>query len=108
MEYNYIDTNRMMYYLTVVTAKDTTYCQTPQVIRGSWFSWENGRNTLTEINDNSMTGRGECIHMRNLFNTNYTFVFRDYKSANASSITCYHCVQLIVRTVNVLEKLEGK
>lgn len=34
------------------------------------------------------------------YHVNYTFVFRKN--------VCYHCVKLIVRTVNVLEKLEGK
>lgn len=75
-------------------------CQIPPVIRGSWFSWENGRNTLTEINADTMTNRGICIDMLQQYHVNYTFVFRKDK--------CYHCVNLIVRTVNVLEKLEGK
>nr|XP_012225943.1 PREDICTED: uncharacterized protein LOC105674304 [Linepithema humile] len=88
----------------VIIAKETRLsgCQTPINIRGTWFSWENGRNTLTEINDDSMTGRGECIHMTSRYNTNHSFVFRDM----TVKTTCYHCVQLIVRTVNILEKLE--
>lgn len=81
-------------------------CQIPLVIRGSWFSWEN-ENTLTEINANSMTGRGICVNMLEEYHVNYTFVFRDSKAA-VKYEGCYHCVKLIVRTVNVLEKLEGK
>lgn len=104
MEYNYININKIIYYLTVVTAKNTTRCEIPSTIRGSWFSWENGRNTLTEIDDISMTKRGECINVTKTNNANYTFVFRDAKEKS----TCYHCVQLIVRTVNILEKIEGK
>ena len=47
-----------------------------------------------------MTNRGSCVDMKEEYHTNYTFVFqRDI---------CYHCVKLLVRTVNVLEKLESK
>ncbi|XP_012522195.1 uncharacterized protein LOC105828421 [Monomorium pharaonis] len=83
----------------------TTGCQIPPIIRGSWFSWENGRNTLTEINANSMTGRGTCVNVLEEYHVNYTFVFRD-SNTPISYDSCYHCVKLIVRTVNVLEKLE--
>ncbi|XP_015607932.1 uncharacterized protein LOC107273857 [Cephus cinctus] len=74
-------------------------CQIPLVIRGSWFSWENGRNTLTEINAETMTNKGFCINMLEEYHVNYTFVFQ--KSV------CYNCVKLFVRTVNVLQKLES-
>lgn len=47
-----------------------------------------------------MTNRGKCVNMLEEYHVNYTFVFQNE--------ACYHCVKLIVRTVNVLEKLEGK
>ncbi|KAJ4450132.1 hypothetical protein ANN_01539 [Periplaneta americana] len=75
-----------------------TNCSIPIIIRGSWFSWENGRNTLTEINADTMSRKGYCIDVKEEFHVNYTFVFQDSK--------CYYCVKLLVRTVNVLEKLE--
>jgi RNase P subunit RPR2 len=47
-----------------------------------------------------MSKRGHCVDMKEEYHVNYTFVFkRD---------VCYHCVKLLVRTVNVLEKLESK
>jgi len=73
-------------------------CSIPFIIRGSWFSWENGQNTLTEINAETMTRRGYCIAVKEEFHVNYTFVFQNNK--------CYHCVKFMVRTVNVLEKIE--
>lgn len=91
------------YYLTAA-GQNASDCQIPLVIRGAWFSWENGRNTLTEVNANSMTGRGECVNVLEEYHVNYTFVFRD----SIKYDSCYHCVKLIVRTVNILEKLEGK
>lgn len=108
MNYNCIKTNKTIYYLIVtVTAQNAGGCQIPLVIRGSWFSWENGMNTLTEINANSMTKRGICVNMMEEYHVNYTFVFRDpYTPITYDS--CYHCVKLVVRTVNILEKLEGK
>ncbi|PSN44406.1 hypothetical protein C0J52_05747 [Blattella germanica] len=73
-------------------------CSIPIILRGSWFSWENGQNTLTELNAETMTGRGRCITYKEDYHVNYTFVFQEFK--------CYHCVKLLVRTVNVLEKIE--
>lgn len=73
-------------------------CTIPFIIRGSWFSWENGQNTLTEINAETMTRRGSCIAVKEEYHVNYTFVFQNNK--------CYHCVKFMVRTVNVLEKIE--
>lgn len=91
----------------IVAAQNGEDCRIPLVIRGSWFSWENGKNTLTEINAVSMTERGRCVNMIEEYHVNYTFVFRDaYTPIRYDS--CYHCVKLVVRTVNVLEKLEGK
>ncbi|KAH0953590.1 hypothetical protein HN011_012544 [Eciton burchellii] len=89
----------------VIKTQNVKNCQIPLVIRGSWFSWENGRNTLTHINANSMTGRGTCINMIAEYHINHTFVFRDTNTPTTYD-SCYHCVKLIVRTVNVLEKLE--
>ncbi|OAD53054.1 hypothetical protein WN48_10856 [Eufriesea mexicana] len=80
-------------------AQELSPCQIPLVIRGTWFSWENGRNTLTEINAETMTERGKCVSMLEEYHVNYTFVFQNE--------ACYHCVKLIVRTVNVLQKLEA-
>ncbi|XP_001600095.2 uncharacterized protein LOC100115344 [Nasonia vitripennis] len=81
-----------------LSVQDQNACQIPLVIRGAWFSWENGQNTLTEINSDSMSKRGYCVDMKEEYHVNYTFVFkRDI---------CYHCVKLLVRTVNILEKLE--
>lgn len=73
-------------------------CTIPNILRGSWFSWENGRNISTELNADTMTHRGHCVNAKEENHVNYTFVFQDTK--------CYYCVKLMVRTVNVLEKIE--
>lgn len=74
-------------------------CNIPLVIRGSWFSWENGQNTLTEINASTMSRKGECVTLKNDYHTNYTMIFRRDR--------CYTCVKFMIRTVNVLEKIES-
>ncbi|XP_014475353.1 PREDICTED: uncharacterized protein LOC106744823 [Dinoponera quadriceps] len=79
-------------------AQNISYNDIPLVIRGSWFSWENGRNTRTVLDANSMTERGTFVELLYEPNSNYTIVFR--------SNNCYHCVKFLVRTVNILEKLE--
>ncbi|XP_014295201.2 uncharacterized protein LOC103579022 [Microplitis demolitor] len=72
-------------------------CEIPHVIRGAWFSWE-GKKVNTEINAEYMTDRGKCILMEEHERLNYTLIFKKNM--------CYHCVKLIVRTINVLEKTE--
>ncbi|XP_034938208.1 uncharacterized protein udt [Chelonus insularis] len=73
-------------------------CFIPEVIRGDWFSWENGRNTRTIIDSETMSDRGRCIKVKKTSQSHYTFIFEKN--------SCYHCVLLIVRTLNVLEKEE--
>ncbi|XP_012252118.2 uncharacterized protein LOC105683797 [Athalia rosae] len=86
-------------HASLASGQDENPCQIPLIIRGSWFSWENGQKTQTEINAETMTGKGFCVNMLEEYHVNYTFVFQ--------KDICYHCVKLIVRTVNVLEKLES-
>lgn len=74
-------------------------CHIPFKIRGAWFSWENGKNTLTEINAETMTSKGSCVLSKEEYHVNYTFVFKKNN--------CYNCIKLLVRTVNVLEKIES-
>lgn len=78
----------------------SSQCTVPVVIRGAWFSFENGKNTLTEFDPDTMSGRGRCILMKEEYHVNYTFVFQNQ--------ACYSCVKILVRTVNVLEKTECK
>jgi len=82
--------------------KKNTKCNIPLVIRGQWYSWENGRSTTTEIDATSMSKRGNCIRSMEENQVNFTFVFQ--KSAG----DCYTCVKFMVRTVNVLDKMESE
>ncbi|KZS06128.1 uncharacterized protein LOC116916250 isoform X1 [Daphnia magna] len=76
-------------------------CEIPPVVRGTWFYRENGEYHTTEINGDSMTGRGNCLSSHHSHHVNYTFVFLDEQT------TCYHCVKFFVRTVNILDKVES-
>lgn len=71
----------------------------PQILRGTWFSWETGKPTQTVIDATSMSSRGECVNLHK-DGADYTFVFKD--TAN-----CYHCVFTFPRTLNVFEKIES-
>lgn len=42
--------------------------------------------------------RGSCVAIKDDFHVNYTMVLKHFD--------CYYCVKLLVRTVNVLEKIE--
>jgi hypothetical protein len=86
------------FLLSVFAPLTDANCTIPVILRGKWFSRENNVNTHIEINDNRMTDRGECVDIRDNFHVNYTMLFRKHM--------CYTCVKIIVRTVNVLEKIE--
>ena len=81
--------------------KNSLSCNIPPVVRGKWFSWER-KETFTEFDGNSMSQKGRCIDMKEEFHVNYTFVFFNEQSK------CHYCVKILVRTVNVLEKIESE
>lgn len=72
----------------------------PQILRGTWFSWETGKPTQTIIDDISMSQRGECVTFLK-DGADYTFVFK------STVQNCYFCVRTYPRTLNVFEKIEG-
>lgn len=72
----------------------------PQILRGSWFSWETGRPTQTSIDATTMSKRGRCVNLLK-DGADYTFVFKDQVK------NCYHCVKTYPRTLNVFEKIES-
>jgi len=74
--------------------------QIPMVMRGQWFSREKNVNTYTTFDANTMTGRGYLVNISNAHNVNYSMMF--------SQDNCYHCVRIIVRTVNIIEKIESE
>lgn len=73
-------------------------CTIPVILRGSWFSWENGQNTQTELDATTMSRRGECVGLKSEYHVNYTLIFKKEQ--------CYSCVKFLIRTVNVIEKIE--
>lgn len=72
------------------------------IMRNQWFSWERGKETFTEFQGDAMSNRGSCIDMKREHLVNYTFVFHNREN------DCFYCVKILVRTVNVLEKIESK
>ncbi|KAK2721970.1 hypothetical protein QYM36_002511, partial [Artemia franciscana] len=75
-------------------------CNIPLTLRGTWFYRENRVYHTTEINADSMSGRGYCV-ASNSSAAEYNMVFKEDTSS------CYHCVKFYVRTVNILEKVES-
>ncbi|XP_077549951.1 protein undicht [Haemaphysalis longicornis] len=73
-------------------------CSIPQTLQGEWYSKEAGDDTYTTIDDNRMSNRGNCLHLVNRNNDNFTIIFENND--------CYYCVRIFVRTLNVLEKIE--
>ncbi|XP_071546452.1 uncharacterized protein udt [Panulirus ornatus] len=73
-------------------------CVIPFVIRGTWFSFEKGSNTITDIDDTFMTNHGTCVALKTYRS--------DYKALLFRLDECYYCVRFHIRTINVLEKSE--
>ncbi|KAF7491483.1 hypothetical protein SSS_01040 [Sarcoptes scabiei] len=74
------------------------HCTIPTTIRGEWFSREDGKNVQIEINENEF-GRGRyCVQMITHTYDNFTFLLKKNE--------CLTCVRLLIRTLNVLEKVE--
>lgn len=72
----------------------------PQILRGSWFSWETGKPTLTVVDDVSMSRYGDCeTFIRD--GADYTFVFKP------PTRNCYYCLKTYPRTLNVFEKIDS-
>ena len=46
-----------------------------------------------------------CIESKTDFSSTYHFLFIENTSDRG---TCYHCVKIFVRTVNIIEKIESK
>lgn len=72
----------------------------PQILRGSWFSWELGKPTLTTIDALTMSNRGTCVLLEQ-DGSDYTIVFK------SNTENCYHCVKTYPRTLNVFDKVES-
>jgi len=72
----------------------------PHTLRGEWFSRERGANVFTTIEQYDITDRGRLQDITNSNSDNYTLVL--YNSRN----NCHHCLRLLIRTLNVLDKIE--
>lgn len=72
----------------------------PHTLRGEWFSRERGANIFTTIEQYEITDRGRLQEITNSNNDNFTLVL--YNSRN----NCHHCLRLLIRTLNVIDKIE--
>ncbi|XP_045118483.1 uncharacterized protein LOC123508688 isoform X1 [Portunus trituberculatus] len=71
----------------------------PLLLRGEWFSWEEGREVDTSINEGWFKSLGQPVDAAQLRRDSFQYVFSHHQ--------CFVCVRLLVRSWNVLEKLEG-
>ncbi|CAN8028713.1 unnamed protein product, partial [Ixodes persulcatus] len=70
----------------------------PQTLHGEWYSKEYGDDTYTVIDNEGMSNRGRCLFLTISTNDNFTIIF--------DKGSCFHCVRIFVRTLNVLQKVE--
>ncbi|XP_015930665.1 uncharacterized protein [Parasteatoda tepidariorum] len=85
--------------ITVVHAYyDDGYCVLPQTLHGEWFSREDGLNNFITVDSKSIQGRGKCREILDTNNDNFTILLQQDN--------CYNCIRILVRTLNVLEKIE--
>lgn len=72
----------------------------PQTLRGEWFSRERGANVFTTIEEHHISDRGRLQEVNNYNNDNFTLIL--FNNTN----NCYYCLRLLIRTLNVLDKIE--
>lgn len=95
-----INSNYISYY------EKTTYnCTIPRILQGEWYSRETNLDTVTIIDASRMQRRGICMEQVTDFGGNFTFLFAENPEEPA---TCFHCVRLYARTVNIVEKIESE
>jgi len=58
---------------------------------------------VTVIDAKQMARRGVCLEATTDHASNFTFLFAEQPGEPAS---CYHCVRVFARTVNIVEKIE--
>jgi hypothetical protein len=92
-----------MFAASYTNSQDVETCIVPKVMRGLWFSYEKHLPMQTEFHIDSMSDHGRCVSVKREHLVNYTFVFQNEKRNR-----CFHCVKILVRTPNVLEKMERK
>jgi len=79
-------------------------CTIGRTLQGEWYSREANEDRVTNIDANTMTGRGVCKSWRTNDGGEYQFVFVERASDPSS---CHYCVNLYIRTVNIIEKKES-
>lgn len=72
----------------------------PQTLRGEWYSRVRGANLYTVIDQYDITERGRLLELTSNNNDNFTLVL--YNTRN----NCHYCMRLLIRTLNVIEKIE--
>ena len=80
-------------------------CSIPRIVQGEWYSREKNLDTVTIIDATNMQRRGVCLENTTDYAGNYTFLFGENPNVRGS---CYHCVRIFARTVNIIEKIESK
>lgn len=72
----------------------------PLTIRGEWFSRERGANVFTTIEESQISDRGRLVESKSFNSDNFTLIL--FNGTN----NCYYCMRILIRTLNVLEKIE--
>ena len=91
-------------YQNFIGHDQTFNCTIDRILQGEWYSRENNEDRVTNIDATTMTGRGTCKTWQTNHGGEYWFIFtEDARNPEA----CHHCVNIFVRTVNILEKRES-
>ncbi|RXG52715.1 hypothetical protein Avbf_15531 [Armadillidium vulgare] len=80
-------------------------CVIPSILRGTWFSFERGQSTTTDINSARMSRHGTCVGLHLERSDNVTLLFEDS--------SCFHCVKWLCvfsqgDTLRTLDEICGR
>ncbi|KAK3855591.1 hypothetical protein Pcinc_038019 [Petrolisthes cinctipes] len=83
------------------TNNNNNNIQFPRILQGDWYSWEEGSDVETEIRRDEVRGLGRPVSSVVVRRDTFHYVFVHHVSR------CYFCSRFIVRSWNIVERLDG-
>ena len=73
----------------------------PEILRGDWFTWEDGSGLPVRINQSEHSLKGQPLEYHVVQRDIRDYVF--YREPN-----CYYCSRFHIRSWNIVERHDGK
>ena len=79
-------------------------CNISELVQGEWYGRVVNLDTTYNIDASTMTDKATCVESWTDYAAQYKYLFHENPDDRSP---CYHCQQIFVRTVNILEMRES-